>query len=153
MGIRLSNARFTTQYIGRYTKRPVLAQSRIKDYTGGCVTFEYEDKTEGVHKLTQMTVEEFIARLIVHIHDKHFRQIRHSGMYATRTRKANLAMARGLLRQEPKEETPRTMWRDRRRTQNGYDPLICHRCGVPLTLVTVTYRSRDGPLVERTFDN
>lgn len=154
MGIRLDNARYTTQYIGRYTKRPVLAQSRIKEYDGKYVTFEYEDKAEEMHKLTRMTVEEFIARLIIHIPDKGFRQIRHYGMYATRRRKTDLARARELLKQPPPAEVIPVNWRQRRKLQNGgYDPLICHRCGIPLVLAAVAYRSRDGPLIERTFDN
>ena len=154
MGVRLSNARFTTQYIGRYTKRPVLAQSRIKDYDGEYVTFEYEDKTEGQErKPLRMSVEMFIARLVVHIHDKHFRAIRHYGFYATRTRKEDIAWARKLLHEAAKPEVIPMNWQQRRKLSTGYDPLICHRCKVPLTLVAVAYRSRDGPLKERTFDN
>ncbi|MDR0607571.1 MAG: transposase [Candidatus Peribacteria bacterium] len=33
-------------YIGRYVKRPVIAQSRILDYDGDTITFCYIDKTE-----------------------------------------------------------------------------------------------------------
>lgn len=153
MGMRLSNARFTTQYIGRYAKRPVLAQSRIKEYDREWVTFEYEDKVEDARKPLRMTVEEFIARLIVHIHEKHFRQIRHYGIYATRTRKEDIAVARECLNETPKPEVSLTTWQQRRKNSTGYDPLVCHRCKVPLTLVAVAYRSRDGPLKERTFDN
>jgi hypothetical protein len=104
MGVRLDNARFTTQYIGRYTKRPVLAQSRIKEYDGKYVTFEYEDKTEDERKPLRMSVEVFIARLVVHIHEKHFRAIRHYGIYATRTRKEDIALARTLLNEAAKPE-------------------------------------------------
>lgn len=153
MGMRLSNARFTTQYIGRYTKRPVLAQSRIKEYDGEYVTFEYEDKTEDERKPLRMTVEAFIGRLVVHVHDKHFRQIRHYGMYATRTRKNDSTIARELLNQKQPAAAHPTTWQERRRAQNGYDPLICHRCGIPLILVAVAYRSRDGPVVERIFNH
>lgn len=153
MGVRLRNARFTTRYIGRYTKRPVLAQSRIKDYDGTYVTFEYEDKTEGERKPLRMTVEAFIARLVVHIHDQHFRQIRHYGIYATRTRQEDIALARQLLCQLPVPAALPMNWQERRRVQNGYDPLICPRCDAPLTLVAVAYRSRDGPLQERAVDN
>lgn len=154
MGRKLDNARFTTQYIGRYTKRPVLAQSRIKDYDGKYVTFEYEDKTEGQkRKPLRMSVEVFIARLVVHIHEKHFRAIRHYGFYATRTRKEDIALARKLLNEAAKPEVTPMNWQERRRRSTGYDPLVCHRCNVPLTLVAVAYRSRDGPLKERTFDN
>ncbi|OGL78464.1 hypothetical protein A3J43_00630 [Candidatus Uhrbacteria bacterium RIFCSPHIGHO2_12_FULL_54_23] len=69
------------------------------------VTFEYEDRTEGQErKPLRMRVEEFIARLVVHIHDKHFRQIRHYGIYATRTRKEDIALARKLLNEAAKPE-------------------------------------------------
>lgn len=131
----------------------MLAQSRIKEYDGACVTFEYADKTEGVRKPKRMTVEAFIGRLVAHIHDQHFRQIRHSGIYATRTRQEDIARARALLNQEPAAAAHPMTWQERRRVQNGYDPLICHRCQVPLTLVAVAYRSRDGPVVEHACDN
>ena len=149
VGVSLASARFTTYYIGRYAKRPAMAQSRIKDYDGEYVTFEYEDKRAKEHILTRLPTEEFLAKLVRHIPDKHFRQIRYGGIYSTRTRKRDLATARACLKLEQGKSPVPLGWRERRRRANGFDPLVCPRCGAELSLVKVAYRSRDGPLKER----
>lgn len=149
VGLSLATARFTTYYIGRYAKRPAIAQSRIKDYDGEYVTFEYEDKRTGQRILTRLSAEEFIAKIIRHIPEKHFRQIRYAGCYSTRSRKHDLTVARAALKLEQGKSPVSLTWRERRRRANGFDPLICPRCGTELTLVKVAYRSRDGPLKER----
>jgi len=151
MGVKLSNAYFTVRYIGRYTKRPVLAQTRIKHYDGQSVTFEYQDKTEKIHKITTLPVEEFISRLIRHIPDKHFRQIRYYGLYANCTRKDNLAKARTILKLTSGKHLEPLNWRQRQRQENGFDPLICCHCGNELQLTKIVYKSRDGPLKEIIF--
>jgi len=130
-----------------------MSESRIKAYDGQNVTFEYEDKIEKKHKLLRLSVEEFLKRLIRHIHDKHFRAIRHAGIYSTRTRKKDLPIARACLKLEQGKQVAALNWRQRRKRQNGHDPLICHHCGSELKLVKIVYRSRDGPLKEIIFDN
>lgn len=52
-------------YIGRYMRRPAIAVSRIEAYDGEFVTFRYTDKTDGKEKSETVSVEEFIARVIV----------------------------------------------------------------------------------------
>ena len=153
VGVSLASARFTTYYIGRYAKRPAMAQSRIKGYDGEYVTFEYEDKRTKEHVLTTLSAEAFLAKLIRHIPDKHFRQIRYGGIYSTRSRKRDLSVARAALKLEQGKSPVPMTWRERRRRANGLDPLVCPRCGKELVLVKVAYRSRDGPLKERAFDN
>ena len=54
VGEKLSNAQFTVRYIGRYTKRPAIAESRITAYDGKTVTFNFVDhKTEKLTFHTQ----------------------------------------------------------------------------------------------------
>lgn len=151
MGVRLDNARFTTRYIGRYAKRPAMSESRIKGYDGTHVTFEYEDKIEKEHRVLTLLVEEFLARLIRHIHTKHFRQIRYAGIYSSRTREHDMAIGRMILRLEQGGQIYPLSWRERRKQQNGTDPLLCHHCGAELELVKIVYRARDGPLEEIVF--
>ena len=151
MGRRLGNARFTASYIGRYTKRPVLAQTRIKAYDGQTVTFEYEDKAVKEHKLMTIPVKEFMTRLIRHIPDKNVRYIRYYGAYANRTRTDDLAKAQAILKLAEGKRLEPVYWRDRCKWQTGYDPLTCCHCGSELKLVKLVYRSRDGPLKEISF--
>lgn len=130
-----------------------MSESRIKGYDGAYVTFEYEDKIEKEHKVLTLSVEEFLTRLIRHIHTKHFRQIRYAGIYSSRTRNHDLVAARMILKLEQGGQVYPLSWRERRKRQNGCDPLVCHHCGAELELVRIVYKSRDGPLDEIIFDN
>lgn len=146
MGKKLDNAVFATRYIGRYAKRPAMAESRIKKYDGSSVTFEYQDKTEGVCRTETLTVFDFFARLIPHIHDTHYRVIRYAGIFSTRTKTKDSATARYLLSLATKMCRKPLSWRTRRILQNDVDPLICRYCGSTMALTEIWYRSRDGPL-------
>lgn len=147
MGVKLETARFTIGYIGRYTKRPVIAISRIKHYNPQAltVTFEYQDKAEAVHKLTTLPVADFISLLIRHIPQPHFKQIRYSGLYAHRTRSSLVPLCRSLLHQTTLPLPLPTLWRQRTHLRTQTDPLICPRCHRELVLTQIVYRSRDGP--------
>ena len=145
MGLVLKNARFTTQYIGRYTKRPAIAESRIKEYDGTSVTFEYQDKKEKIHRIVSLPVEDFIGRLIRHIPEKHFRMIRYSGIFSNRTRGRDMPIARILLKLHQGKKLSPLTWRQRRIAYQGIDPLICPHCEIELSLVEIVVRSRDGP--------
>lgn len=97
LGKKLPNARFTIIYIGRYTKRPVIAESRILEYDGKFVLFSYEDQISSKTFCVRLSVEEFIARLIRHIPDKGFRQIRYAGIFATRIRSKLIPAVNNML--------------------------------------------------------
>ena len=71
------NVKAQLAYIGRYIRRPAIALGRIEEYDGKYVTFRYTDKTDGQEKTETVTAEEFIARLIRHIPDEHFKKIRY----------------------------------------------------------------------------
>lgn len=153
MGITLPDARFTTSYIGRYAKRPAIAESRIKNYDGTNVTFEYQDKRRGIFRRITLTVLEFIGKLIRHIPEKGFRMIRRSGIFSNRTCSRDLPIARVALKLREGTHPESLTWRQRRLTQNGIDPLACPMCGTEMILVEVAFRTRDGPLRVLQFDN
>ncbi len=81
IGASLLDPRFSIQYIGRYTKRAVMAEYRIVYYDGKILRFSYKDHAEG-GKTSYMTlkVHTFIGRLIRHTPDKHFPMIRYAGL-------------------------------------------------------------------------
>jgi len=70
-----------------------MAESRIESFDGNFVTFSYKDYSDNTIASTTVTVEEFITRLIRHIPDQHFRNIRHSGIFANRVRTKLLTTA------------------------------------------------------------
>ena len=88
IGASLVDPRFSIQYIGRYTKRAVMAAYRIVYYDGKIVRFSYKDYANGA-KTRYMTLKvyTFIGRLIRHIADKHFAMIRSAGLFSNRWKK------------------------------------------------------------------
>jgi len=139
IGASLLDPRFSVQYIGRYTKRAVMAEYRITYYDGKIVRFSYKDYAEG-GKTSYMTfkVFTFIGRLIRHIPDKHFPMIRYAGLFSNRWKKQYLSQARIALNQpEPDDcvkNTP-SSWAERQTDYTDINPLVCPNCDEPLTLV------------------
>lgn len=121
-------------YIGRYIRRPAIAVQRIKEYDGKYVVFTYHDKTDGTEKEEQVTVEEFISRLIRHIPDEQFKTIRHYGVYARRIKNKCKEMVKAW--QETVQRTlvkisrfiERRTWGERLKAQTGKDPMVCPKC-------------------------
>lgn len=97
LGKKLPNAGFTITYIGRYTKRPVIAESRILEYNGESVLFSYDDQISSKVLYVRLSVEDFIARLIRHIPDKGFRQIRYAGIFSNRLRSKLIPALNNIL--------------------------------------------------------
>jgi len=77
-------------YIGRYLKRPVISQSRIKYYDWENITFEYVDKYDKQTKEVTTTGVEFVGLLLQHIPNKHFKMIYYSWIFAPRNKKKYL---------------------------------------------------------------
>ncbi len=95
IGKSLLDPQATVRYIGRYTKRAVLAEYRITRYDGKIVRFAFKDYAQGGKtSYKTMPVLAFIGRLIRHIPDKHFKMVRYAGLFATRWKAQYLAQAR-----------------------------------------------------------
>src|SRR3990167_9764670 len=93
-------------YLGRYIKRPPIADSKLRHYDGNEVTFQYLDhKTERYKKLT-LTIEQFIGRFVQHIPDVNFRMIRYYGFLANSIRGKLLPVVYQLLGQKMEDEEP-----------------------------------------------
>jgi hypothetical protein len=158
IGACLLDPSATLRYIGRYTKRAVLAEYRITYYDGKVVRFAFKDYAEGGQtSFKTLPVLAFIGRLIRHIPDKHFKMVRYSGLFATRCRSRNLTLARRALglpdpKLPPPDEAPIVSlqtWRARRQAQQGTDPLRRSRCGQSMTLREVAFGSHRR--IERLF--
>ena len=126
-------------YLGRYIKRPPLSQSRLKHYDGKTVAFDYLDHRDGKHRVAVYEKEEFIARFVEHIPDKHFRMINFYGFLANRVRAQWLPKVYALLNQTVRPEPVSTVrWRDLQKRAFGIDPLLCVLCGSPLRFIGIT---------------
>ena len=139
IGASLLDPRFSIQYIGRYTKRAVMAEYRMTYYDGKIVRFSFKDYAEG-GKTSFMTlkVHTFIGRLIRHIPDKHFPMIRYAGLFSNRWKKQVLSQARIALEQSDPGDADGNVhpsWAERQAELTGNDPLMCPNCEQPLTYI------------------
>ena len=118
----------TTAYMGRYLKRPPIAEARILEYDGSYVTYEYLDHyTNKTEELT-ITVKQFIGRLIKHIPDENYRVIRYGGFLSNRLRGSLLPLVHKLIGSGPVPYQKPARWRQMFYRAIGYDPLKCYAC-------------------------
>ena len=138
--LKLVNAEEAISYIGRYVKRPVIAESRIKYYDGEKIKFIYEDKETKQINDVWMSVDKFIGSLIRHIPDKHFRQIRYYGIYANSIRKKSKEIINKFFQKDMSIKTLKAFsWVERIYYQTGQNPIKCPKCKCYLTLSHINF--------------
>lgn len=81
-------------YLGRYSHRVAIANSRIKDLEEDRVVFSMKDYKDGKKKIIQLQSTEFIRRFLMHVLPKGFCKIRYYGLFATRHRNTVLVCCR-----------------------------------------------------------
>ncbi len=84
-------------YLSRYTHRVAISNRRLISLDETGVTFRYKDyRRDGAERYRTMTLatDEFIRRFLLHVLPNGFHRIRHYGLLASATRKANVARAR-----------------------------------------------------------
>jgi hypothetical protein len=131
-------------YIIRYTGRPVIAESRITNYDGDFVTFEYIPHGSKELVPETVTVFDFIEKLITHIPDDNFKMIRYYGFYNTKSLKHDQYLRRTRKIDPSRIQILRKIngsWRRRIQYAFGYDPLKC-TCSAWMELVDTYSGSR-----------
>ena len=85
-------------YLGRYTHRVAIANSRLVGLTEGRVSFTCKDYRDGGKaKVVTLAADEFIRRFLLHAVPDGFHRVRHVGFLANGHRAARLALCRSLL--------------------------------------------------------
>ncbi len=85
-------------YLGRYTHRVAIANSRLVALAGGRVSFRWRDyRHHNKNKVMTLAADEFIRRFLLHALPGGFHRIRHYGFLANRRRADKLALCRTLL--------------------------------------------------------
>lgn len=74
------------EYIGRYTHKVAISNSRIKSMKDGKVTFSWLDYKTSKIKEMQLDGHEFIRRFLLHILPKKFMKVRYYGFLANRNK-------------------------------------------------------------------
>ena len=122
------------EYLGRYTHRVGLANSRLLDVRADAITF----RTKGTGTTTVSPVV-FLRRFVQHVLPNGFHKVRSFGLYASRPLRAKAnAHLGGRKRLRPKEKP----WRERLLALTGRDVTACPHCGDRLgTLVVPSARA------------
>jgi hypothetical protein len=85
-------------YLGRYTHRVAIANSRIVTLDEDHVAFTWKDyRQNGATKIMKLKPDEFIRRFLLHTLPDGFHRIRHFGFMANGHRAAKLALCLNLL--------------------------------------------------------
>lgn len=132
-------------YLGRYTHRVAIANSRLVSADDTSVTFRWRDYRHGnAPRLMSLDPHEFIRRFLIHSLPDGFHRIRHYGFLANGCRRSRLAIIRQrLVTTEPTpaaaagEATTRPLPR--------FDTTVCPCCGGVLRITATLPRWRTGP--------
>lgn len=133
-------------YLGRYTHRVAIANSRLVSADETRVTFRWRDYRHGnAPRLMSLGPDEFIRRFLLHSLPDGFHRIRHYGFLANGCRRTRLARIRQLLVEakpawanaghqtiQPVHQRPR------------FDPTLCPCCGGMLRITATLPRGGTG---------
>jgi len=132
------NMKINVEYLGKYLKRPPIGETRIKNYDGKQVTYEYLDHYTDKKVLMSLPVLEFIARLVTHIPDKHFRIIRYYGFLSNRLRGKLLPKVYDFLKMKILiTKKVYISWRQMLLNIFKYDPIKCPICGTIMKMIDI----------------
>lgn len=115
----VSKREFVLKYLGRYTHRVGIANSRLLDVTDEYVLFRTKrDSTETVSPV------EFLRRFVQHVLPDGFHKIRHYGLNASPEKRDR---GRAILK-IPLGAVKPLSWRERLAKLNGHDVSRCPQC-------------------------
>ena len=124
-------------YLSRYTHRVAISNSRLVALDARGVSFRVKDyRRNGPERYRAMTLDpgEFIRRFLLHVLPKGFHRIRHYGLLASATRKANIAKARGLLGSPAPQSAPEETAGTTTAAPADHRP-PCPHCGGPMIII------------------
>ena len=120
-------------YLGRYTHKTAIANSRLRSMEDGTVTFALKNyRKDGKREVMKLPAGEFLRRFLLHVLPKGYRRIRMFGFLSNRYKKENLEKIRSLLQVAPPPEA------DREKKKSvaevvlkafGVNILLCPKCG------------------------
>ncbi|MCY7328338.1 MAG: transposase [Saprospiraceae bacterium] len=127
-------------YLGRYTHRVAISNSRLLNMEDGKVTFKLKNyRKEGAREVMVLPAEDFIRRFLLHVLPKGYRRIRMFGFLSNRYKRKNLETIRALLSNEPVkplDEKPEVEEKKEKPSvaevilkSTGVNILLCPKCG------------------------
>jgi len=122
------------KYLGRYTHRIAISNSRLVSMDDKGVAFRWKDYSDdNRQKIMPLTIVEFIRRFMLHVIPTGFVRIRHYGFLSNRSRKKKLNECRKALgvtttEHENNNEKQSRHWYDLVIQLTGKDPTVCPVC-------------------------
>jgi Putative transposase/Transposase zinc-binding domain len=122
------------RYLGRYSHRVAISNSRLLALEDGQVSFRWKDYADEHRiKVMRLPAEEFIRRFLLHVLPRRFVRIRHYGLLAGRNVSTQLARCQQLLGVPAVTQAPEPSASDWLRQWTEHDLPSCPRCHSPLT--------------------
>jgi len=144
----------TLNYLGRYTHRVAISNSRLLDLQGDQVRFTFRNRQQDDRvEVAQLGAHTFIQRFLLHGVPAGCMRIRHYGVLANRCKTHTLPFCRQALGQvePPPPPEPKSVAQGMQQW-TGIDITRCPACGHqpldhhPLPVVLGTSRNRDPPV-------
>jgi hypothetical protein len=137
------------RYLGRYSHRVAIANSRLVSHDDGLVSFTWRDYADASRvKVMRLTAEEFIRRFLLHVLPRGFVRVRHFGLLAGSNVATKLPRCRELLREPARpDQGPKKTWVDRVLEWTGADPTRCPHCQGALVRGPLGTPSPPGPVI------
>jgi hypothetical protein len=128
-------------YLGRYTHRVAIANSRLVALDNDHVAFRWKDYRQGgITKVMKLKACEFIRRFLLHALPDRFHRIRHFGFMANGHRAAKFALCRSLLADHGEQPAPKNV-ESASTHQSSADVPACPHCGgVMRVIIRFTHR-------------
>jgi hypothetical protein len=130
------------QYLGNYTHRVAVAESRLLQHDNNKVSFKYKDYADdSKQKIMTFDTVEFIRRFLMHVLPSGFMRIRHYGFLSNGNRKRNRELCEMIFKSiKPKvsnAEQPKkkVSWHERIEKETGVNPLLCKKCGKTILII------------------
>jgi hypothetical protein len=94
------------RYLGAYTHRIAISNSRLVRLSEGNITFRWRDARGNKKRLMTLAVEEFLRRFLLHLLPRGFMRIRNFGFLANRQRAMLLPLCLRLLQNAAEISAP-----------------------------------------------
>jgi hypothetical protein len=119
------------RYLGAYTHRVGISNSRLVAFSNGQVSFRWRDSAHGNKKrVMSLPVDEFLRRFLLHLVPPGFVRIRNFGFLANRQRATLLPLCFSLLESPPEQPTDAPQPAARSTLLPN-----CPRCGATMQLI------------------
>jgi hypothetical protein len=130
-------------YLSRYTHRVGISNARLVSADAQTVAFRWKDyriKSGDRQKVMRLATPEFIRRFLIHVLPDGFHRIRHYGLLASSTRKANITKIRALLCVQRPEQAVASEPEAEIIPLTLREPCPC--CGGPMRIVEIFRRGQ-----------